>query len=141
MRVAGIVACGELRLGRERRRRHVVGAAPEHELLVAELVPGLLLALALERAVVALVEPPRAATGIQGRPPPPARARRCWIARVSTEVCTTRAAGQVAQQLAAATASASPSDSPTSTQPVNRPSAFHVLSPWRSRTSRSALMP
>src|SRR5690606_14425710 len=42
------------------RRGRVVGAPPEHELLVAELLAGLGLVLALERAVVALVEPPGA---------------------------------------------------------------------------------
>ncbi len=36
----------------------VVGAAPEHELLLAELLHRLLLVLALQVAVVALVEPP-----------------------------------------------------------------------------------
>ena len=44
----------------QRRRRGVVGPAPEHELLLAELVEGLLLVLALQRAVVPLVEPPAA---------------------------------------------------------------------------------
>src|ERR1700760_3710821 len=36
------------------RRRHVVGAAPQHELLVAELLPDGRLVLALQRAVVPL---------------------------------------------------------------------------------------
>ena len=45
----------------DRRRRDVVGAAPEHELLLAVLLEGLLLVLALQRAVVPLVEPPGAA--------------------------------------------------------------------------------
>ena len=51
----------------QRRRRHVVGPAPEHELLLAELGPDLRLVLALQRAVVALVEPPDRRTGIQCR--------------------------------------------------------------------------
>src|SRR5215467_2899475 len=41
------------------RRRDVVGPAPHHELLVAELLPCLRLVLTLQRAVVALVQPPR----------------------------------------------------------------------------------
>src|SRR5690606_40268425 len=41
----------------------VVGAAPGHELLLAELGERLGLVLALERAVVALVEPPVALDG------------------------------------------------------------------------------
>ena len=61
---AGVARVVELRvrvvLG-ERRRRRVVGAAPQHELLLAELGEGLGLVLALQRAVVPLVEPPRAA--------------------------------------------------------------------------------
>ena len=42
------------------RGRCVVGPAPQHELLLAELGEGLLLVLALQRPVVALVEPPAA---------------------------------------------------------------------------------
>ena len=45
----------------QRRRRDVEGAAPEHELLLAVLLERLLLVLALQGAVVALVEAPRAA--------------------------------------------------------------------------------
>ena len=45
----------------QRRRRGVVRAAPQHELLLTELGEGLGLVLALQRAVVALVEAPRAA--------------------------------------------------------------------------------
>ena len=43
------------------RRRGVVGAAPAHELLLAVLGQRLGLVLALQRAVVALVQPPRPA--------------------------------------------------------------------------------
>src|SRR5690606_5397321 len=42
----------------DRRRRGVVAAPPQHELLVAVLVADLRLVLALQLAVVALVEPP-----------------------------------------------------------------------------------
>ena len=47
-----------LRAGLDRRRRRVVRAAPQHELLVAVLLLGLGLVQALQRAVVALVEAP-----------------------------------------------------------------------------------
>src|SRR5690348_2094978 len=56
--VPGIVGLRQRVIVGERRRRHVVGTPPEHELLVPELLPGLGLVLALERAVVPLVEPP-----------------------------------------------------------------------------------
>ena len=58
--VAGVADLAPLAGVVERRRRGVVGAAPEHELLLAELRQGGLLVLALQRAVVPLVEPPRA---------------------------------------------------------------------------------
>ena len=57
-RVARVAVLGELGARLDGRRRGVVRAAPQHELLVAELVAGLLLVLALQRAVVPLVEPP-----------------------------------------------------------------------------------
>ena len=44
--------------GHDGRRRHVVAAAPHLDLCLAELGHGLLLVLALQRAVVALVQPP-----------------------------------------------------------------------------------
>ena len=50
----------ELAVVVERRRRDVEGAAPEHELLLAVRLEGLLLVLALQGAVVALVEAPGA---------------------------------------------------------------------------------
>ena len=54
-RVAGLVVlAAEL----DRRRRGVERAAPQHELLVAVLVPGRSLVETLQRAVVPLVEPP-----------------------------------------------------------------------------------
>ena len=61
--VAHVTGLGELVGVVDRRGRHVERAPPQHELLLAELVEGLLLVLALQGAVVALVEPPRAAYG------------------------------------------------------------------------------
>ncbi len=58
--VAHVVGLGELVRVVDRRRRGVERAAPEHELLLAVLLEGLLLVLALEGAVVALVEAPAA---------------------------------------------------------------------------------
>src|SRR5690606_756205 len=57
--VARVRVLRELRAELDLRRRDVVRAAPEHELLLAELLERLLLVLALERAVVTLVEAPR----------------------------------------------------------------------------------
>ncbi len=59
--VARIRVLAELAAKLDFRRRRVVRAAPEHELLLAVGFEGLLLVLALQRAVVALVEPPVAA--------------------------------------------------------------------------------
>ena len=56
--IPGVVGLGELVGVADRRRRGVVRAAPEHELLLAVLLQGLLLVLALQVAVVPLVEPP-----------------------------------------------------------------------------------
>src|SRR6266705_2239138 len=47
----------------QRRWRHIVGATPQHELVVAELGPHGGFVLALQRAVVPLVQPPRTAHG------------------------------------------------------------------------------
>src|SRR5699024_10231659 len=54
--VVGVL--GVLAAGLDRRRRHIVGAPPGHELLLAELVTDLLLVLALQGAVVPLVQAP-----------------------------------------------------------------------------------
>ena len=122
----------------DRRRRGVVRAAPEHELLLAELLEGLLLVLALQRAVVPLVEPPRA----PHRDPVPVgrvegEVSRCVMARRSTDVCTTsgsspRSASSSPPRLGLGAALVA--TAPTSTQPVNRFLAFQSLSPCRSRT-------
>ncbi len=58
--VARVTDLGPLVVVGERRGRDVEAAAPEHELLLAVLLHRLLLVLALEGAVVALVEPPAA---------------------------------------------------------------------------------
>jgi hypothetical protein len=58
--VARVLAAGARVAVGQRRRRHVVRAAPELDLFHAELVGGLLLVLAGEVPVVALVEPPAA---------------------------------------------------------------------------------
>src|SRR5207302_9022153 len=55
-----IFALRELGAVLQRGRRGVVGATPQHELLLAELGERLGLVLALQRAVVALVQPPAA---------------------------------------------------------------------------------
>ena len=74
----------------ERRRRDVVGAAPDLHLLVAELRRRLLLVLALQRAVVPLVEPPRPPhrdpRAVAARA---ARARRCG-SRAAAATCARR---------------------------------------------------
>ena len=59
--VLRVVELGALVVDVERRRRRVVRAAPPHELLLAELGQRLRLVLALQRAVVPLVQPPRPA--------------------------------------------------------------------------------
>src|SRR5437879_4414604 len=60
-----------------------------------------------------------------------------WIARTSTDVCTTVGAMPAACiRRPASLASVTPSSlSGASYQPVKRFSRFHVLCPWRSRTS------
>ena len=102
------------------------------------------LVLALERAVVPLVEPPRAAH----RDPRPVRRveRDLGGADRALEHRRVHDVGQHAVLARAARrrgrASASPfSVRSTSTQPVKSFWSFHVLSPWRSRTSRCALTP
>ena len=59
--VAGIVELRVLRVGVLHRRRGVVAATPQHELLVTVLVAGGGLVQPLQRAVVALVQTPAAA--------------------------------------------------------------------------------
>src|SRR5580658_2042016 len=56
--VAGLVGLGQGIVVGNGGWGHVVGAAPQHELLVAELPPGRGLVLALQGAVVPLVQPP-----------------------------------------------------------------------------------
>ena len=58
VRVPGVAGLGVLVGVADRRRRGVVGAPPQHELLLAVGLQGLLLVLALQIAVVPLVEPP-----------------------------------------------------------------------------------
>src|SRR3984957_674397 len=64
------------------------------------------------------------------------------MARFSPDVCTRSGARPVSRSsLPPLAASPAPcSDRPTSTQPVNRPSAFHSLSPCRSSTSVAILL-
>ena len=71
--VARVAHLGELVVVRDGRRRGVEGAAPEHELLLAVLLERLLLVLALQGAVVALVEAPGA---LDGDPVPVGRVER-----------------------------------------------------------------
>ena len=90
VRVARVARLRPLVVVVQRRRRDVVRAAPEHELLLAELLEGLLLVLALQRAVVPLVEPPRPlAPGSSAGRRRRARGSAVVIARRSSEVCTT----------------------------------------------------
>src|SRR3954469_16276463 len=58
------------------------------------------------------------------------------IARLSSEVCSTSGVRSASSRRSpAAAASPSPfAERSTSTQPVNRPSEFHTLSPCRSKT-------
>ena len=57
--VAGVGELRVLRLGSDRRRRRVVGAAPGHELQLAGFLLNLRLVPALQRTVVVRIEPPR----------------------------------------------------------------------------------
>ena len=59
-RVPDVVELGELVVLGERRRGRVIGAPPQHELLLAVLGQRRRLVLALQRAVVPFVQPPRA---------------------------------------------------------------------------------
>ena len=135
--VARVADLAELVVVGQRRRRRVVGAAPEHELLVAELVAHRGLVLALQRAVVPLVEPPRPA---HRHPVPVGGVER--DVRGADRAAQQRGVHDVGQQ-AGSTSSSPPrraSASPaavrsTSTQPVNRFFWFQSLSPWRSRIS------
>ena len=78
---------------RERRRRHVVAAAPDLHLLEPELLGRLLLVLALERAVVAFVQPPRPAhRDPLARRARRARARRCGSRAVAATCAARRGA-------------------------------------------------
>ena len=117
-------------------RRHVVRAAPELGLLVAVLLGGRLLVEALERAVVALVEPPGAPTGSQDWPSVSRARLAVLMARTSSEVWTTSNQQPGPPMVARLRPPRPrPSVSGTSCQPVNRFSWFQVLSPWRRRTS------
>src|SRR5262249_48647928 len=76
-------------------------------------------------------------TGIQCRSATSSAIAAVLIARRSSEVCTTSGSTSCSRSsMPPLTASPRPfSVSATSTQPVERLSAFHSLSPWRRRTS------
>ena len=141
--VARVAGLAELVVVVERRRRGVVGAAPEHELLLAVLLEGLRLVLALQGAVVPLVQPPVRRTGIQCR----SRLVEGEVGR-RDRAAQQRGVHDVRQQPGVASAARRRgrprrgpwSDRSTSTQPVNRFFAFQSLSPWRSSTSVSTVM-
>ena len=76
----------------DRRRRHVVAAAPDLHLVGAVALGRLLLVAAGEVAVVALVEPPVAPHGIHERPIARSASSAVRIARVCSDVCTTSGA-------------------------------------------------
>ena len=124
--------------GVERRRRDVVAAAPDLDLRFAVLRRGLRLVQPLQRAVVALVQPPAVdrpgSTSDRARR---ARSRACG-SRASAPTCR-RGRRRSRPPSAAGRLRALPrgprSDRSTSVQPVKRFSLFQVLSPWRSRTS------
>ena len=134
--VPGVVEVRELVVVVDRRRRGVVRAAPDHELLLAVLGQRGRLVLALQGAVVPLVQPPgslrsRSSAGRQRA----ARSRRSGWPGAAARCAPRRAAGRTRP---AARRRAAPRPSPfslrsTSTQPVNRFFAFHSLSPCRSR--------
>ena len=122
----------------DRRRGHVVAAAPDLGLLGTVLLGGRLLVEALQGAVVPLVEPPvplhrepHLTQRLQrevGRDHRPRQQATCGRRR--------SAAPRRASWRPAALASMMPvSFRGTSCQPVNRLSSFHVLRPWRRRTS------
>jgi hypothetical protein len=155
-RVARVAYLGQRVVVGERRRRDVVGPAPEHELLVAELLARLRLVLALQGAVVPLVQPP----GPAYRQPaaarrPPARCWRSEMARVSTEVCTTEGRSPASRQHPAGGRSLlHPPPRPVSRNrpdihpltgeqgpwPVPRISRSRVF-PWRASSTASLLYP
>ena len=96
------------------------------------------LSLALQGAVVPLVQPPRAAhrAARAGRPSRARGARSGWP--WSAPRCARRRGAGPPRRAspAAAAPRLRPSrDRPTSTQPVNRPSEFQTLSPCRSSTN------
>ena len=70
-------------------------------------------------------------TGSQSSPASSRAMLAVWMARVSTEVCTTVGLRpERASSLPPFAASCAPvAESPTSTHPVNRPLEFHSLSP------------
>ena len=123
---------------RQRRRRDVVAAPPDLDLLLAVLRGGLGLVQSLQRAVVPLVQPPR----LRSPESTAGRARRASRtasgSRASAPTCRRRRRRYPPsfRSLPAACASSRPvSDRSTSVQPVNRFSLFQVLSPWRSSTT------
>ena len=122
------------------RRRRVVAPAPRRELGLAELLLDLGLVLPLQVPVVTLVQAPVPAD----REPAAAGRRQGDLGRADgagEDRGVQHAEVQVllgGQELAPARASASPAGvRSTSTHPVNRFSAFHSDSPWRSRTRSS----
>ena len=137
-RVARIVSRVPLVVGRQRRRRDVVAAAPDLHLLLAVLRRGLRLVQPLQRAVVALVQPP-----VLGDRDPELihlverdaeRLDRALQHRREREV------EGVARRLSSAgppraLPRAPAPDRSTSFQPVKRFSWFHVLWPCLSRTT------
>ena len=134
------IARGMTRIvGRQRRRRDVVAAAPDLDLRFAVLRSRFGLVQPLQRAVVPLVQ-----TATSGRPEstsgPSRRGRsRACGSRASARTCARRRT-RISRPPSAGRPRALParplSFRSTSVQPVNRFSWFQTLSPWRSRTSR-----
>ena len=134
-RVARIAALAARIVGRERRRRHVVAAAPGEHLRVAELGRGLGLVEALQGAVVALVEAPVVAHRQPGAvhlvERVPERPDRALEHRASRRGRTRSRRPSAAARPARACSTPSGVRS-TSVQPVKRFARFQVDSPWRS---------
>ena len=135
-------------VGGQGRGRGVVAAAPEHELLLAELLLDLGLVLALEVPVVALVEAPvppdrqpaapGGGQGDLGCADGAGQHRGVEDPQVELGLARLGGVGASARSSPPALASASPAGvRSTSTQPVKRFSAFQVDWPWRSRTRSS----
>ena len=82
----------------ELRRPDVIAAAPDLDLLLPVFLGGLLLVEALQRSVVALVQPPAALHRDPARPISARASSAVWIARTSTEVCTTEGASPASYQ-------------------------------------------